>query len=55
MPTIGLAGVDADDLINYLETQNARLEAAEASPPSASHDHQHHEHHHGENHEHHEQ
>ena len=55
MPTIGLAEVDAEDLINYLETQNARLEAAEASPQSGGHDHQHHEHHHGENHEHHEQ
>jgi len=57
MPTVGLAEVDAEDLINYLETQNARLEATEASPQSAGHDHhQYHQHdHEGGNHEHHKQ
>jgi len=40
------------DLINYLEAQNARLEAAEASSPSAGHDQKHHDHE-GGKHEHH--
>ena len=52
MPVLGLAEVDAADLINYLETQNARLEAAEASSPSPGHDHDQH-HHQGGNDEHH--
>jgi protein SCO1 len=52
MPALRLEDVDAEDLINYLETQNARLEAAEASSPSPDHDH-HQDHHQGGNHEHH--
>jgi len=52
MPALRLGDVDAADLINYLETQNARLEAAEASSPSPGHEH--HQHHdQGGNHEHH--
>jgi len=50
MPVLGVAEVDAADLIAYLDAQTARLEAAEASSSSAGHDHhqpqQQHEHHH---------
>jgi len=52
MPAIGLAEVDAADLINYLETQNARLEEGQTSSPSSGHDHHHHDHH-GDDHDHH--
>jgi len=53
MPGLGLHESDAADLINYLETQNARLEEdAGPSSPSAGHDHHHHDHQ-GENHDHH--
>jgi len=52
MPSLGLAEVDAADLINYLEAQTARLKDAEASLPSPDHDH-HHDDHQGGNHEHH--
>ena len=50
MPALGLAAVDAADLINYLEAQTARLQEGEASAPSPGHDHHHqqdanHEHH----------
>jgi cytochrome oxidase Cu insertion factor (SCO1/SenC/PrrC family)/cytochrome c2 len=52
MPALGLAEVDATDLINYLEAQTARLKDAEASSPSPGRDHdQHHDQ--GGNHEHH--
>ena len=45
MPGLGLHESDAADLINYLETQNARLEEdAGPSSPSAGHDHHHHDH-----------
>jgi cytochrome c2 len=50
MPVLGLAEVDAADLINYLEMRNARLEEGTPSPLSG-HDHQHHDHQ-GENHDH---
>jgi protein SCO1 len=50
MPVIGLAEVDAADLINYLETQNARLDEAGTSSPPLGHDHNHD--HQGENHDH---
>src|SRR5215510_7269376 len=53
VPALGLAEVDAADLINYLQTQNARLEAAEASSPSPGHDHHQHHQQQGGNHEHH--
>jgi len=49
MPVVGLAEVDAADLINYLETQNAKLDETGASPPSSGHDHHQHDHQ-GENH-----
>jgi cytochrome oxidase Cu insertion factor (SCO1/SenC/PrrC family)/cytochrome c2 len=49
MPVVGLAEVDAADLINYLETQNARLDETGPSSPLPGHDHQHHDHQ-GENH-----
>src|SRR5262245_7118019 len=39
MPVLGVAEVDAADLIAYLDAQTARLEAAEASSSSAGHDH----------------
>jgi cytochrome c2 len=51
MPVLGLAEVDAADLINYLETRNARLEEG-ASAPLPGHDHHQHDHQ-GENHDHH--
>jgi protein SCO1 len=51
MPGLGLTELDAADLINYLETRNARLEEGTSSPPAA-HDHQHHDQR-GENHDHH--
>jgi protein SCO1 len=45
MPALGLAEVDAADLINYLEAQTARLEGAQ-TPSAPTHDHSpHHEHH----------
>src|SRR5262249_30861838 len=44
MPVLGLAEVDAADLINYLEAQNARLEEAGTSSPSPAHDHHQHDH-----------
>jgi len=53
MPVLGLAEVDAADLINYLEAQTAKLKDAEASSPSPGHDHHQHQHQDG-NHEHHE-
>ena len=52
MPVLGLAEVDAKDLINYLEARNARLEEAGTSSPSSGHDHHHHDHQDG-NHDHH--
>jgi protein SCO1 len=52
MPAVGLTEVDAADLINYLEVQNARLEEPGTTSTSAGHDHQHHEHQ-GGNHDHH--
>ena len=52
MPVLGLAEVDANDLINYLEVRNARLEEAGTSSPSRGHDHHHHDHQ-GGNHDHH--
>src|SRR5215216_393935 len=49
MPAVGLAEVDAADLISYLEAQTVRLQEGEASSPSAAHDH----HYQDSNHEHH--
>jgi protein SCO1/2 len=51
MPALGLAEVDAADLIDYLEKRNARLEEGTSSPALA-HDHHHHDHQ-GESHDHH--
>lgn len=48
MPVLGLHETDAADLINYLETQNARLDEAQTSSTPAGHD-QHHDDH-GESH-----
>jgi len=44
MPVLGLHEADAADLINYLETQNARLDEPETSSASADHDHHKHDH-----------
>jgi len=44
MPLLGLHEADAADLINYLETRNARIEDRETSSPSAGHEHHHHDH-----------
>jgi mono/diheme cytochrome c family protein len=44
MPVLGLHDADAADLINYLETQNARIEDTRTSSPSPGHDHLHHDH-----------
>src|SRR5215467_4252218 len=44
MPVLGLAEVDAKDLISYLEVQNARLDEAGTSSPSPGHDHHQHDH-----------
>jgi cytochrome c2 len=52
MPVLGLTELDAGDLINYLETQNARLEEEGTSSPSPGHDHHQHDHQ-GEDHGHH--
>ena len=49
MPMVNLAEVDAADLINYLETQNAKLDEAGTPAPLAGHDHHNHDHQ-GENH-----
>jgi protein SCO1 len=44
MPLLGLHEADAADLINYLETQNARIEDTGTSSASPGHDHHHHDH-----------
>jgi hypothetical protein len=42
MPAVGLAPADAADLISYLATETARLEADKGPEMPANHDHQHH-------------